>query len=54
MDVSGTSAGTMDIAAAGTSSIALSVLKSTESLVSDEMTRLLASIGVGANVNASA
>ena len=54
MDVSGLSAGTMDIAAAGTSSIAMSVLKGTENLVADEMQRLFASIGVGANVNASA
>jgi hypothetical protein len=44
----------MDIAAAGTSSIALNLLKSTENLVADEMSRLLSSIGVGANVNASA
>jgi hypothetical protein len=54
MDVSGVSAGTMDIAANGTSAIALSVLKGTESLVADEMTRLLSSIGVGSNVNTSA
>jgi hypothetical protein len=45
---------TMDLAAAGTSAIAMSVLKSTENLVADEMARLMASIGVGTKVNASA
>lgn len=54
MDVSGVFAGTMDIAANGTSAIALSLLKSTQSLVADEMTRLLSSLGVGSNVNTSA
>ena len=44
----------MDVAAAGTSSIALNVLKGTESLMADEVQRLFASLGVGANVNASA
>lgn len=55
MDVSGVpAAGTMDIAANGTSAVALSVLKGTEQLAVDEMTRLLSSLGVGGNVNASA
>jgi hypothetical protein len=54
MDVSALSSGTMNIAAAGTSAIALSVLKSTERLMVDEVQRLFASLGVGANVNASA
>ncbi len=54
MDVSSASSATMDVAAAGTSAIAVSVLKSTENLMADEMTRLLSSIGVGSNVNASA
>ena len=45
---------TMDLAAAGTSSVAMSVLKSTENLVADEMARLMASIGVGTRVNTSA
>jgi hypothetical protein len=53
--VSGVSGGaTMDFAAAGTSAVAMSVLKSTENLVADEMSRLMASLGVGAHVNASA
>jgi hypothetical protein len=45
---------TMDLAAAGTSAVAMSVLKSTENLVADEMSRLMASIGIGTKVNASA
>ena len=45
---------TMDLAAAGTSAIAMSVLKSTENLVADEMARLMASLGVGTKLNASA
>jgi hypothetical protein len=45
---------TMDLAAAGTSAVAMSVLKSTENLVADEMSRLMASIGVGTRVNTSA
>ncbi len=44
----------MDVAAAGTSSVAVSVLASTENLMVDEMSRLMASLGVGANVNAAA
>lgn len=44
----------MDIAANGTSQIAMSVLAGTERLVADEMNRLMASIGVGANFHASA
>ena len=44
----------MDIAANGTSSIAMTVLASTESLVANEMARLMASIGVGSNFSASA
>ncbi len=53
--LSGVSGGaTMDLAAAGTSSVAMSVLKSTENLIADEMSRLMASIGVGANVHVSA
>ncbi len=44
----------MDIAAAGTSLIAMGVLASTEKLMTDEVTRLFASLGIGANVNASA
>jgi hypothetical protein len=46
--------GAMDIAANGTSSIAMAVLASTESLMANEAARLLASIGVGANFSASA
>ena len=44
----------MDLAAAGTSAIAMDVLKSTENLVADEVTRLFASLGLGSKVNASA
>jgi hypothetical protein len=44
----------MDLAAAGTSAIAMSVLKSTENLVADEMSRLMASLGVGTRVNTAA
>ena len=44
----------MDIAANGVSQIAVSVLTSTEHLVADEVSRLMASIGVGANFHASA
>jgi len=53
--LSGVSGGaTMDLAAAGTSAIAMDVLKSTENLVSDEVSRLMASLGVGTKVSASA
>ncbi len=53
--LSGVSGGaTMDLAAAGTSAIAMDVLKSTENLVADEVTRLMASLGVGTKINASA
>ena len=53
--LSGVSGGaTMDLAAAGTSAIAMDVLKSTENLVADEMSRLMASLGIGSKVNASA
>ncbi len=53
--LSGVGGATMDLAAANTSSaIAMSVLKSTENLVADEMARLMASIGVGTKVNTSA
>jgi len=52
--ITGAAGGAMDIAANGTSSIAMSVLAGTERLVADEMSRLLASIGVGANFSASA
>ena len=52
--LSGVGGATMDLAAAGTSSVAMSVLKSTENLVADEMARLMASIGVGTRVNTSA
>jgi|GEM_PF-4285698 hypothetical protein len=45
---------TMDLAAAGTSAVAMSVLKSTENLVADEVARLFSSLGLGTKVNASA
>ena len=44
----------MDIAANGTSEIAMSVLASTQRLVADEVSRLMASIGIGAHFSASA
>jgi len=44
----------MDIAAAGTSSIAMNVLASTEALVANEAQRLFASLGLGSAVNALA
>ena len=53
--MSGLSGGaTMDLAAAGTSAVAMSVLKSTENLVADEMSRLMTSLGVGTRVNTAA
>lgn len=52
--VSAISTSTADIAAAGSSSVATSVLKSTENLMADEMNRLMASLGVGTAVNALA
>lgn len=42
------------IAANGTSMVAVSVLKSTQNLMADEVARLFASIGIGANFNAAA
>ncbi len=47
MEFTGAAGGAMDIAANGTSPIAMSVLTGTERLVADEMSRLMASIGVG-------
>jgi hypothetical protein len=52
--ITGAAGGAMDIAANGTSAIAMSVLAGTERLVADEMSRLMASIGIGANFSASA
>jgi hypothetical protein len=52
--ITGAAGGAMDIAANGVSQIAMSVLTSTERLVADEMSRLMASIGIGANFSASA
>ncbi|MBV8749566.1 MAG: hypothetical protein JO103_07615 [Candidatus Eremiobacteraeota bacterium] len=53
--VSGVSgASTLDVAAAGTSSVAAYVLTSTEALLADEAQRLFASIGVGTNFSAFA
>ncbi len=45
---------TMDLAAAGMSAVAMDVLKSTENLVADEVTRLFSSLGLGTRFNASA
>ena len=44
----------MDLAASGTSSIAMSVLAGTEKLMADEAQRLFASLGLGSAVNALA
>jgi hypothetical protein len=52
--ITGAAGGAMDIAVNGVSQIAMSVLTSTEHLVADEMSRLMASIGVGASFNGSA
>jgi len=53
--ISGVAGGAaMDIASNGTSSMALSVLASTERLVADEVTRLFASLGIGTHVSTSA
>ena len=53
--VSGVAGGAaMDIAANGASSIAMSVLASTEKLMADEAQRLFASLGLGSAVNALA
>ncbi|MBV8300070.1 MAG: hypothetical protein JO083_11060 [Candidatus Eremiobacteraeota bacterium] len=53
--VSGVAGGAvMDIAAGGTSSIAMSVLASTEALVANEAQRLFASLGLGSAINALA
>ena len=46
--------GTMDIASGGTSSIAMSVLASTEHFASQIASELFSSLGVGAHVDASA
>jgi hypothetical protein len=42
------------VAANGTSMLAVNVLKSTQNLMADEVSRLFASIGIGANFNAAA
>ncbi len=44
----------MDIAAAGTSSIAMNVLASTEALMANEAQRLFASLGLGTAISALA
>ncbi len=48
------SASTLDVAAGGTSSIAMSVLAGTEQLVADEARRLFASLGLGTAISALA
>ena len=47
-------AGTMDIAAGGTSSVAMAVLAQTEHFTAQIAAQLVASLGVGAHVDASA
>jgi hypothetical protein len=48
------SASTLDVASGGTSSIAMSVLASTEKLVAEEAQRLFASLGLGTAISALA
>jgi hypothetical protein len=43
-----------NVAANGTSMVAMSVLKGTQNLMADEVSRLFSSIGLGANFNAAA
>jgi hypothetical protein len=52
--ITGASSGTLDIAANGTSSVAMAVLASTERLLADEAARLFSSLGIGSNFSASA
>ena len=52
--ITGVAGGAMDIAANGSSSIAMAVLAGTEALMANEAARLMASLGVGANVNLTA
>ena len=52
--ITGAAGGAMDIAANGVSQIAMSVLASTERLMTDEAARLMASLGVGTSFSASA
>jgi hypothetical protein len=54
MDVSAISGSTMDIAAAGTSSVAVAVLQSTEQLAATQVDELFASLGLGTAINAFA
>jgi hypothetical protein len=42
------------VAGNGTSMLAVNVLKSTQNLMADEVSRLFASIGIGSNFNAAA
>jgi hypothetical protein len=48
------SSSTLDLAAGGTSSIAMAVLASTEQLAADEAQRLFASLGLGSAISALA
>jgi hypothetical protein len=43
-----------DIAANGTSMIAMNVLKSTQNVMADEVSRLFSSLGLGTTIDASA
>jgi hypothetical protein len=43
-----------NIAATGTSMVAMNVLKGTQNLMQDEVSRLFASIGIGTNFNSAA
>jgi hypothetical protein len=52
--VGSSSSAVLDIAAGGTSSIAMAMLSSTEKLVADEATRLFASLGLGSAISAFA
>ena len=52
--ISAASSATLATAAAGTSSIAVAVLSSTEQLVADEAARLFQSLGLGTAISALA
>ncbi|MGD0050922.1 MAG: hypothetical protein ABSD03_03755 [Vulcanimicrobiaceae bacterium] len=52
--ISAVTGSTMDIAAAGTSSVALDVLRNTEQLAATQVDELFASLGLGTAINAFA
>jgi hypothetical protein len=52
--ITGVSSGALDIAANGTSAVAMAVLAGTERLMAEEVARLFSSLGIGSNFSASA